>query len=124
MSKKARELSVLAVSKLKSEDRYAVGGLHIYVAGNSRSWIPRVAVGTRTNGTDKTVVRRRSPGSGIRHSASLAEVLDKARELRKPIKNGIDPLERGKSYQRRIAHTTAKCTLHKLDSLNSWRCRI
>ena len=47
MPKKAKELTALTVSKLKAEGRYAVGGadgLHLYVVGNARSWILRIAV--------------------------------------------------------------------------------
>ena len=50
--KKAKELSAIAVSKLKTKGRYALGGidsLHLFVIGNSRAWVLRVAVGIRTN---------------------------------------------------------------------------
>ncbi|ESC02306.1 integrase [Salmonella enterica subsp. enterica serovar Senftenberg str. 361154004] len=41
MPKKARELSALAVSRLKAEGRYAVSGvdgLYLRIAGRSRAW--------------------------------------------------------------------------------------
>ena len=65
MPKKAKELTALTVSKIKSEGRYAVGGadgLHLCVVGNSRSWVLRIAVGMRTNGKCKNVVHRRVMG--------------------------------------------------------------
>ena len=41
MPKKAKELSAIAISKLKAEGRYAVGGaddLYFRIVGNSRAW--------------------------------------------------------------------------------------
>ena len=98
-AKKAKELSAVAVSKLKAEGRYAVGGvdgLHLCIVGNSRSWTLRIAVGTKTDGKGKTVVHRRDMGLGSYPEVSLAEARDKARELRKQVKNGIDPIEQKK----------------------------
>jgi integrase len=97
MPKKAKELSALAVAKLKSEGRHAVGGadgLHLRVAGGSRAWVLRVAVGTRTNGDGKSAVHRRDMGLGGYPEVSLAEAREKARELRKQVRDGIDPIER------------------------------
>jgi len=68
----------------------------MFVVGNSRVWILRVAVGTRTNSEGKTVVHRRDIGLGSYPEVSLAEARDKARELRKQVKSGIDPLEQKK----------------------------
>jgi len=99
MPKKAKELTALAVSKIKTEGRYAVGGvdgLYLCVVGNSRSWVLRIAVGTRTNGKGETVARRRDMGLGSYPEVPLAEARDNARELRKQIRNGIDPLEQKK----------------------------
>jgi len=96
MPKKAKELTALTVSKIKSEGRYAVGGadgLHFCVVGNSRTWVLRIAVGTRTNGKGETVVHRRDMGLGNCPEVSLAEARDKAREMLRQVKNGIDPLE-------------------------------
>lgn len=118
MPKKAKELSALAVSKLKSEGRYAVGGvdgLHLCIVGNSRSWCLRIAVGTRTNGKGKIVVRRRDMGLGSYPEVSLSEARNKARELRKQVKNGIDPLEQKRlnkealRIQQRNAKTFREC---------------
>ncbi|EAA6039954.1 site-specific integrase [Salmonella enterica subsp. diarizonae] len=96
MPKKARELSALAVSRLKAEGRYAVGGvdgLYLRIAGRSRAWVLCVAMGTRINRAGKTVPRRLNMGLGPYKEVSLAEARDKARELRRQIRNGIDPLK-------------------------------
>ncbi|EDS4168534.1 DUF4102 domain-containing protein [Salmonella enterica] len=96
MPKKARELSALAVSRLKAEGRYAVGGvdgLYLRIAGCSRAWVLCVAMGTRINRAGKTVPRRLNMGLGPYQEVSLAEARDKARELRRQIRNGIDPLK-------------------------------
>ncbi|HDS1113867.1 TPA: integrase arm-type DNA-binding domain-containing protein [Pluralibacter gergoviae] len=96
MPKKARELSALAVSRLKADGRYAVGGvdgLYLRIAGRSRAWVLCVAMGTRINRAGKTVPRRLNMGLGPYQEISLAEARDRARELRKQIRSGIDPLE-------------------------------
>lgn len=109
MPKKARELSALAVSRLKTEGRYAVGGvdgLYLRIAGRSRAWVLCVAMGTRINKSGKTVPRRLNMGLGPYQEVSLAEARDKARELRKQIRNGIDPLKEKhiqKAHQEKIA---------------------
>ena len=118
MPKKAKELSAIAVSKLKNEGRYAVGGvdgLHFRIVGNSRAWVLRVAVGTRTNSDGKTVVHRRDMGLGSYPEISLAEARDIAREMRRRIRNGIDPLEQKKldketmRIQQRNSKTFREC---------------
>ena len=99
MPKKAKELSAIAISKLKAEGRYAVGGadgLYFRVVGNSRTWVLRITVGTRINSEGKIAVHRRDMGLGSYPEISLAEARDKARELRKLARNGIDPLEQKK----------------------------
>lgn len=98
MPKKARELTPLAVSKLKAEGRYAVGGtgaegLHLRIAGESRAWVLRLAVGLRANASGKPVVHRRDIGLGGYPEVSLAEAREKSRDLRKQVRNGIDPIE-------------------------------
>lgn len=103
MPKKAKELSTLAVSKIKTDGRHAVGGadgLHLRIAGASRAWVLRVAVGTRTNGQGKAVVHRRDVGLGSYPEVSLAEARDKARDIRKQIRDGIDPIEAKQAARR------------------------
>lgn len=111
MPKKAKELSALAVSKLKAEGRYAVGGadgLHLRIAGGSRAWVLRIAVGTRLNDSGKPVVHRRDVGLGGYPEVSLAEAREKARELRKQVRDGIDPIEERKVTKVRAALEAAK----------------
>lgn len=96
MPKKAKELSARAVSTIKEDGRYAVGGvdgLHLRVAGISRSWVLRLAVGARTTTAGKTVPHRRDIGLGSYPEVSLADAREKAREYRKQVRDGIDPLE-------------------------------
>ena len=111
MPKKAKELSALAVSKLKTEGRYAVGGadgLHLRIAGASRAWVLRLAVGTRTDAKGNTVVHRRDIGLGSYPEVSLAEAREKARELRKQVREGIDPLQEKREAKARDAKQAAK----------------
>ena len=113
MPKKAKELSALAVAKLKTEGRHAVGGadgLHLRIAGGSRAWVLRVAVGTRLNDNGKPVVHRRDVGLGSYPEVSLAEAREKAREMRKQVRDGIDPIEQKKQDREalRIQQSKAK----------------
>lgn len=95
MPKKAKELSALAVSKLKADAEYYVGGadgLYLRIIGRSRVWGLRIVMGARINKAGKTVPRRLNIGLGPYPEISLSEARDKARDLRKQIRNGIDPL--------------------------------
>ena len=110
MPKKAKELSALAVSKLKAEGRHAVGGvdgLYLRIAGQSRAWVLCAAMGTRINAKGKEVPRRLNMGLGPYPEVSLAEARDKGRELRKQIREGIDPLQEKhhrKTQEAKLAH--------------------
>lgn len=67
MPKKAKELSGLVVSRLKSEGMYAVGGvdgLYLRIRNQSRAWVLCVAMGTRINNLGRTVPRRLNMGLG------------------------------------------------------------
>jgi len=78
MPKKARELSVLAVSRLKAEGRHAIGGvdgLYLRIAGCSRAWVLCVAMGTRVNKAGQAVPRRLNVGLGPCQDVSLAVVV-------------------------------------------------
>ena len=142
MPKKAKELSAIAISKLKAEGRHAVGGvdgLYFRIAGNSRAWVLRVAVGTRTNSDGNTVVHRRDMGLGSYPEISLAEAREIARELRKQVRNGIDPLEQKKHdketlrIQQRNSKTFRECAEVVIEKksrelsfrqLKSWRSSL
>lgn len=124
MPKKAKELSDLAVKRLKEDGRHAVGGadgLYLRVAGISRAWVLCVAFGTRTNRSGKEVVRRLNMGLGPYPEVSLAEAREKARDLRKQTRAGIDPLQAKRTAkatnakQAAKAKTFAECALAFLD---------
>lgn len=96
MPVKAKELSALAVARLKTDGRYAVGGvdgLHLRVVGNSRAWVLRIAVGTKAGKDGRPVIHRRDVGLGGYPEVSLAEARDRGRELRKQVRDGNDPVE-------------------------------
>lgn len=100
MPKKAIELSALAVSRLKADGRHAVGGvdgLHLRVLGQSRAWVLRVVVGQRMDSAGKVVLHRRDIGLGSYPEVTLAEAREAAREKRKQIRSGIDPVQERKS---------------------------
>lgn len=100
MPKKAKELSALAVSKIRQDGRYAVGGadgLYFRVVGDSRTWFLRIVTGTRLNKEGKMVVHRRDMGLGSYPSVSLAEAREKARAYRNQAREGTDPLEARKA---------------------------
>lgn len=85
MPKKAKELTALAVSKLKEEGRHAVGGadgLHLRISAGARAWVLRIQVGDK----------RRDLGLGAYPDVTLAQARDTAREYRKHVQMGIDPL--------------------------------
>lgn len=95
MPKKAKELSALSVAKIKQNGRHAVGGvdgLHLNVIGHSRVWVLRVVVGQRLDNHGNHKNHRRDIGVGSYPEVSLAEAREKARELKKQIRDGIDPL--------------------------------
>lgn len=104
MPKKAKELSALAVSKLKPEGRHAVGGvdgLHLRITGGSRAWVLRLVVGLRPDGHGGSVPHRRDVGLGGYPEISLAEAREKARELRRQARGGTDPVEERKAHKAR-----------------------
>ncbi|MBB1525588.1 integrase arm-type DNA-binding domain-containing protein [Pectobacterium carotovorum subsp. carotovorum] len=124
MPKKAKELSGLTVSRLKTEGMYAVGGvdgLYLRVRGQSRSWILCVAMGVRVNALGRIVPRRLNMGLGPYPEVSLAEARDKARERRKQIRDGINPLEEkhaARVQQEKLAYkkrTFAECAEDVID---------
>lgn len=111
MPKKAKELSALAVSKLKTDGRYAVGGvdgLYLRVVGGSRAWVLRIAVGSRVDSDGRTSVHRRDVGLGSYPEVSLAEARDRARELRKQVRDGVDPVLKRQAVKVQLALETAK----------------
>lgn len=87
MPKRAEELKAIQVKRLDSAGRHPVGGvlglyLNITDTG-ARSWILRVMIGNK----------RRHIGLGSLADVSLADARDAAREKRKMIISGTDPVE-------------------------------
>lgn len=79
------KLNPLAVQNIKEPGRYNDGdGLILEVRpGGSKSWVARL----QSNG------RRRDYGLGSFKDVTLSEAREKAREYRKALRNGLDPLE-------------------------------
>lgn len=78
-------LNPLQVRNLKEPGRYSDGdGLILEVrSGGSKSWIARLQSGGK----------RRDYGLGSTRDVSLGEARDKARQYRKQLRAGVDPLE-------------------------------
>ena len=101
MAKIAKELTAMAVSKLKGEGAYAVGGvpgLQLQILGASRAWVLRFVL------NDK----RRRMGLGSYPAVSLAEARDRARLARSLIRSGIDPIDQRASNKETIVAAAAK----------------
>lgn len=93
MPKIARELGALAVSKLTAPGLHVVGGvaglsLQVTPSG-ARSWTLRAMIGGK----------RRELGLGAYPGVTLATARDKAREARKLIDSGVDPIEHQRAAQ-------------------------
>ena len=86
MARKAKELSPIEVSRLKSPGNHAVGGvagLYLYVNdAGARSWVLRIMVGAK----------RRHMGLGGFPDVLLAQAKERARKARDDVVLGIDPI--------------------------------
>jgi integrase len=91
MPKVARELSAMAVSRLREVGMHAVGGaagLHLAVStSGSRSWVARIMI----NG------KRRDIGLGPYPDIGLADARDRTRDLRRQATAGVDPVAQRKA---------------------------
>jgi integrase len=111
MPRLAKELSALAVKNLKKPGTYPVGGvpgLHLQVLPSGKqTWLLRATVGTNAQGKQ----RRREIGLGGHPEISLADAREKAREARRKIVEGIDPVaERRASRAALLAGRGAEIT--------------
>ena len=104
MGRKAKELSALEISRMKTPGNHAVGGvagLYLYVnETGARSWVLRTMVGDK----------RRHMGLGGFPDVPLAQAKDKARAARADIAQGIDPIAQRKTVtsQLRAQQATQK----------------
>ncbi|MFB3082023.1 MAG: tyrosine-type recombinase/integrase, partial [Gammaproteobacteria bacterium] len=102
MPKKAKELTPLEVKRKKKRGLHSVGGvagLHLQIqASGARSWILRAVVGNK----------RRDIGLGGFPDVPLAEAREAARQARKLIRDGIDPVEARKAQKAALLASHAR----------------
>jgi integrase len=106
MAKKAKELTALAIARLKEPGRYAVGGvdgLHLRIVGQSRAWVLRIKVGDR----------RCDIGLGPYPEVGLSDAREAAREHRKKVREGIDPRQERKQARAALRIERAKSKTFK-----------
>jgi integrase len=107
MPKVAKELTALAVSKLRRPGLHAVGGakglgLKIMPSG-SRAWVLRVMVGDK----------RREYGLGNFPTVTLASARERARSMLDQLFAGVDPAEAKKRAKSALAAQRAKAVTFK-----------
>lgn len=107
------KLNPLQVRNLKEPGRYSDGdGLILEVRpGGSKSWIARL----QSNG------RRRDYGLGSLKDVTLSEARDKAREYRKQLRAGIDPLEAKRNALLRLPTFLEAAKAVHAEHKRSWR---
>lgn len=101
MAKIAKELTAMAVSRLKDDGAYAVGGvpgLQLQILGASRVWVLRFVLHGK----------RRRMGLGSYPAVSLAEAREQARLARSQIRAGIDPIEQRSNARETVVAAAAK----------------
>ena len=107
MARKVKEIAAVQVPRL-APGFHAVGGvtgLYLSVADKgNRSWILRIKVGDR----------RRDMGLGGWPDVPLAEARTRAREARRKVEEGIDPIRERKAARAQLqsAKTFAECAGH------------
>src|SRR5271166_5536956 len=99
MARGAARLSAVVLPKLKPGLHSDGGGLYLQVKGGARTWIFRFMLHGRA----------REMGLGPLHTVTLAEARDKARQCRKLLLEGVDPIEarKVKQAEARLAMATA-----------------
>src|SRR5438309_9867918 len=107
------KLNPLQVRNLKEAGRYSDGdGLLLEVRpGGSKSWLVRL----QSNG------KRRDYGLGSFKDVTLTEARDKAREYRKQLRSGIDPLAAKRKALEHIPTFRAAAKAVHTEHKPSWR---
>mgnify|MGYP000891910219 CR=1 FL=1 len=107
MTRVAKEISALAVSKLTTEGAHAVGGapgLQLQIIGASKVWVLRFSLHGK----------RRRMGLGSYPAVSLAAARESARQAHALIRSGEDPIqERLSSRKAKTAATTKSLTFRQ-----------
>jgi integrase len=107
MPRKAKELGPLAVKNLAEPGLHFVGevpGLALQVLpGGGRTWVLRVKVGER----------RRDMGLGGYPEISLKDARDAAREARRKVREGVDPIEERRAAKRALLAASARTLTFK-----------
>lgn len=91
----------MAVSRLKEEGAYAVGGvpgLQLQIIGASKVWVLRFVLAGK----------RRRMGLGSYPAVSLAEARETARNARGQIRVGIDPIDQRSTHREAVVVAAAK----------------
>ena len=117
MPKKARQLAPFEVRRIKRPGLHAVGGvdglyLNVKPSG-SRSWIQRVVVGGR----------RRELGLGSYPTVTLEQARDTAREYRRQVREGTDPVATRRDAQEALRAAEAKRRTFNEAALACWRSK-
>ena len=116
MPKKVKALGALEVRNLKEPGMHAVGtvaGLHLSIKPTgARSWVLRTTIGKR----------RTDIGLGGFPDVTLAEACEAARQARKAIGDGIDPVAERRAKRTAIEWTFKNCALAYIDThAPSWK---
>ena len=107
MASQIGRLKALTVTRAKEKGLYADGaGLYLQIAAaGSKSWIFRYRMNGRKTPRDM--------GLGPVHTVTLAEARDKAREARKLILEGVDPIEAKRARKQARALEAASAMVFK-----------
>ncbi|MFO8084740.1 MAG: integrase arm-type DNA-binding domain-containing protein [Desulfobacterales bacterium] len=104
MPKRADELSALDVRRIQKPGRHAVGGINglllVVKESGAKSWILRTVIGGR----------RRNIGLGSFPEITLADARESAREMKKKIRQGIDPVEERQAAKRALRELSGRIT--------------
>ena len=116
MAKAVKALGALEVKQLTTPGQHPVGtvtGLRLSIKpSGSRSWILRTMVGTK----------RKDIGLGGYPEITLAAALERARQAKDGIRNGIDPVAERRAKNAAIDWTFKACALAYIEAFRpSWK---